>query len=135
MTGCGTGKAPDRIRAKSEIDMAAWRSELIGQYHAQSEIDMDRMYELTVKGCNTSLEDWTLQLAYEADHPSSVTPDLHRANMERVCPGRAHVIIDALQQNQDRGHDVERICSMSPGARTEQQQLFLDAIGPRACGG
>lgn len=126
LAGCSGGEPP--IKPKSEIDMGAWRQELITRFDAIPNIDMDRLYELTAEDCDTSADEIGMRLAIAIDR-GGPSPDFYRVNLRRVCPGREHVIDDELLKMQETDKKIREACRAPARLRTAEQQTWAELEG------
>jgi hypothetical protein len=87
-------------------------------------IDMDRMYELIVNECRKDAEEMSLMFL----GPDAVNPVAQRISLGYVCPGRVHVVDDALTKVQQSSHDADVACSLPPNLRTQKQQDLAEVL-------
>jgi hypothetical protein len=110
--------------------MASWKAEVAAMPGALANPDMDVLYDVTVKECSDTQDQMTLALTL-----ANANPNLMRADMKYVCPGRAHMVDDGLMQIQQNDSDIAQICRTPPNLRTEKQAQLIGAMGPGACQG
>lgn len=124
---CGCAGEPAAVKPKTEVDMAAWRAEVVAQPGALADPDMDALYDAAVGFCGMSVERMTVELSYPP-----ANPDYIRQDMSYVCPTRAHIVDDALRQGRRATGSMDQACATPPARRTPQQQQAVDALGGEA---
>lgn len=130
LTGCGggsgggSGGASNDLKDFDGIDKDAWAAALAELGEVRADPDLKELYDLTVEDCAKTAEDLELGLTL-----SGARPDLMRVNMKYVCPDKAHVIDEALENIQDRAVRFDEACQTSKEMRTEEQQNMVEAVG------
>ena len=117
----------DEIKSKADVDLAGLRAELITNYGASPGIDMDNWYNIAVTDCEQTQRELSLRVAITIDRGNSVGP--MRTSMKYVCPSRAYMVDDALEQIQKNEQENDLACSLPYNQRTEKQQQWVEAIG------
>ncbi|CQD21569.1 hypothetical protein BN970_05052 [Mycolicibacterium conceptionense] len=128
LSGCSGGEETPPIKPKSEVDMGAWKDVLISNHNASSNPDMDKLYELTADQCDDTLDEMRTGLAIAIDN-HYLTPDTTRTNMMYVCPGREHIVDDALKAMQETDAKIREACRAPKELRTSDQKMWTDLEG------
>lgn len=126
LAGCANNDAappPPPIIPKADVDTDGWRSELISKFDAIPDVDMDKMYELTVENCESDVSQIWAQLAFAADRHYN-TAETMRASMRQVCPSREH-LIDEAEANMREA----RSCRGAPQESAVRQKAWSDFGG------
>jgi hypothetical protein len=126
LSACGDD--PNRIKAKDEVDLDALRTTLVNEHLVQTAIDMNEWYDVTVESCNRDEQGWRMSVAQEFGQGYS-SNDAIRTSMEAICPGRAHMVDDAIKAVQGSSRDADLACSLAPNQRTSQQQQLAETLG------
>ncbi len=123
-----SGDDPNAVKPKSDVDMAGWRAQVAAMPGALANPDMDTLYDVTVKECNDTQDQMTLELTL-----AGADPNLIRTNMKYVCPGKAHMVDDGLLKIQQNNSEFGQACRTPPSMRTENQAQLIEGMGPGAC--
>lgn len=127
LTGCHSSDS-DRIKPKSEVDLLVVRNELIAKHGVQTGINMDKWYDLTVKDCERTPDEWDMFIAIGQDQGTD-NHVISRTSMEYVCPGRAHEVDDSLLRGQERNAKFTQACRIPASMRTIEQQELAAGVG------
>lgn len=101
--------------------------ELVNDHGMAYGTDMNRLYQLTVEDCNNTPEQMQKFLALAINDRGA--PEITRVGMRYVCPGRVHMVDDALTELQRSRSEIRAACATPPNLRTSKQQELIDAVG------
>ncbi|WP_134205875.1 hypothetical protein [Mycobacteroides salmoniphilum] len=132
--GCGSGgtvheataTAPQKpvILPQAAVDMNGWKAEILAS-NPEASPDMARMYELTVKNCDKTVDDFESMIAADTDSTMTIV----RRGMRYVCPTRLERVNQAQSNNNQGSRDVDRACATAPANRTPREQDLAAAAG------
>ncbi|QSN26540.1 hypothetical protein I3U42_01665 [Mycobacteroides abscessus subsp. abscessus] len=112
------------ILPQTSVDMSGWRAEILAASPDASP-DMARMYELTVKNCDKTVNEFESMIAADTDGTMTIV----RRGMRYVCPTRLERVNQAQSNNNQGGRDVDRACDTAPANRTQREQDLAAAAG------
>lgn len=104
--------------------MNGWKAEILAS-NPEASPDMARMYELTVKNCDKTVDDFESMIAADTDSTMTIV----RRGMRYVCPTRLERVNQAQSNNNQGSRDVDRACATAPANRTPREQDLAAAAG------
>lgn len=118
-----------------KIDETAWEADVTEALgHAPSDFQTLRDQVLTDCEERATADSWEMYVAVAMDG-SAGTQDFER-QMEVVRIGLRHACPDilaefeqAIDNVRDLSADYDRICALPPAARTEEEQMKVEAVG------
>jgi hypothetical protein len=118
--GAEEGKSP----INKDVDVAAWKGELVQLDGVGSDPDMVALERITRSDCVTPVDDLALRFSLEGANPEAT-----RLGMEYVCPDRAANVDKALAQGRDAASSVDDACALTEAERTEDEQALVELAG------
>jgi hypothetical protein len=91
VTACGVGGSA--VKPFEQVDLDAWRADIVAWPSAPSDPDMAQMYQGAVADCDNSVDD----LAARMGDPS-VDPTLVLVGVSYVCPGEQSKVAEAMRE-------------------------------------
>lgn len=131
--GCGGGTVQEAtatvpqkpvILPQAAVDMSGWEAEIMAS-SPEASPDMARLYELTVKNCDKTVDEFESMVAADTDGTMAIV----RRGMRYVCPTRLERVNQAQSNNNQGSRDVDRACATSPDNRTPREQDLAAAAG------
>jgi hypothetical protein len=123
LAACGSSDGDDNVIVK-DVDVAAWKAELVRMPGVGGEPDMAKLEEITRSDCATPVKDLALRFGLEGSDP-----DVTRLNMTYVCPRLASKVDQALALGREATTRVEDACALTPAERTEDEQALVELAG------
>lgn len=122
LAACGSSDDSKNVIVQ-EVDVKAWKAELVKLDGVGPQPNMGRLEELTRSDCKAPVDELALGFTL-----AGARPDVTRVNMRFVCPDQAHKVDDALKQGQDASAAVDEACALPESQRTEEQSQLAEAM-------
>jgi hypothetical protein len=92
LAGCAAGTS---IKSLDEVDIEAWRADIVARPSAPGDPDMTDAYRATVGDCDGTVDDLVVKMVDPA-----VDPTLLLVGVSYVCPEQQPKVLEAMREMQ-----------------------------------
>lgn len=124
VAACGGSSDGNTGVTKQDVDVAAWKAELVQMDAVGPGLDMVALERITRSDCATPVDDLALRFTLEG-----AVPDVTRVNMTYVCPDMAYKVDEALAQGREAVTSVDAACALTEAERTADEQALVEISG------